>query len=201
MRLLLCCCACLATACTTPFLSPAPTPVHLSQESQKATKGTPPAIIETPPLPPLVATPKMPRYSVSVQGVKIEEVLFALAEDAKLNLDLSPDVAGLISFHAVDQTLPQILARLAKVARLRFAITGNHLLVEKDLPDLKHYQVNYLNMTREVSGTVATNTQISTSALASDNNLQGNNSNVSRIEIKNNAKNQFWVSLEKNIRE
>jgi general secretion pathway protein D len=69
-----------------------------------------------------------------------------------------------------------------------------------DSPYLKNYQIDYINITRDVTGTVSTNTQISTSALATSSGTAGG-SNVSRIQIENKSKNRFWESLEKNLKD
>ena len=45
---------------------------------------------------------------------------------------------------------------------MRFEMDGPNLSVMQDSPFLKHYKVDYVNMSRNVTGTVSTNTQIAT---------------------------------------
>jgi len=52
---------------------------------------------------------KEPTYSVVVNEVPVKEILFALARESKLNVDISPSINGLVTLNAVDQTLPAIL--------------------------------------------------------------------------------------------
>ena len=69
---------------------------------------------------------------------------------------------------------------------------------------LRNYKVDYVNMSRDVTGTVSTNTQISTSALATIGGGGGGGvggGNTSRIQIENKSKNRFWESLEKNLKD
>jgi hypothetical protein len=40
-------------------------------------------------------------------------ICFALARDAKLNVDIHPGITGLVTLNAIDQTLPQLLTRIA----------------------------------------------------------------------------------------
>jgi general secretion pathway protein D len=51
---------------------------------------------------------------VVVNNVPVHDLVFALARDAKLNVDIYPGLNGLVTLNAIDQTLPQLLARIAK---------------------------------------------------------------------------------------
>ena len=48
-------------------------------------------------------------YSVVVNNVNAQELLFALARDAKLNVDIHSGITGSVTLNAIDQTLPQLL--------------------------------------------------------------------------------------------
>ena len=147
------------------------------------------------------ATGKTETYSVVVNNVKVQDLLFALARDAKLNVDIHPGITGNVSMNAIDQTLPQLLTRIAKQVDMRFELDGPNLAVMPDTPFLKNYKIDYVNMARDVTGTVSTNTQISTSALATGSGGVAGTGNTSRIQIENKSKNHFWESLEKNLKD
>ncbi len=70
-------------------------------------------------LPPPKPAGKVATYSVVVTNVPAQEILFALARDAKINLDIQPGIQGAVTINAIDQTLPQILARIAKQVDMR----------------------------------------------------------------------------------
>ncbi|MDR1936554.1 MAG: type II and III secretion system protein, partial [Candidatus Accumulibacter sp.] len=142
---------------------------------------------------------KTETYSVVVNNVKVQELLFALARDAKLNVDIHSGISGSVTLNAIDQTLPQLLSRIARQADMRFELDGPNLVVMPDSPFLRYYRVDYVNLSREVTGTVWTNTQISSSALESTPGSKSGN--VSRIQIDNKSKNSFWESLEKNLKD
>jgi hypothetical protein len=55
-----------------------------------------------------------------------------------------------------------LLTRISKQVDMRFEMDGPNLSVMPDSPFLKHYKVDYVNMSRNVTGTVSTNTQIAT---------------------------------------
>ena len=168
---------------------------------------TPPPVTAVPPLPP----PRVPEptevYSVVGIDVPLRELLFELARDAKINVDIQPDVQGRVSINAIDQTLPQILERLSRQARVRFRRKGDTLYVEPDTPYLASYKVDYVNMSRDNTGTVAIATQISTtggsavedSSSSSGSSSGGNNNSTTLVQSTSNHR--FWQTLERNIRQ
>ena len=201
--------ALLLAACAAP--SPRePLKGHLNKDSRPpaaAPAGNIPAPVEqTLALPKPRALPKAETYSVVVNNVPVRELLFALARDAKVNVDIHPGIAGNVTLNAIDQTLPQLLARIAKQVDMRFELDGPNLAVMPDSPFLKHYKVDYVNMSRNVTGTVSTNTQIATATPGSAGNVTpqtpgGSAGNVSNTRIENASSNQFWISLERNIKD
>jgi general secretion pathway protein D len=152
-------------------------------------------------------TPKVETYSVVVHNVKVQELLFALARDAKLNVDIHPGIDGTVTLNAIDQTLQQLLTRIAKQVDLRWELDGPNLVVMPDTPFLRTYKVDYVNMSRDTTGNVAINTQIAsispTAAGAGGTGAAagGTSGNVSSTKVDNLAKNRFWETLEQNIKD
>ena len=194
--------ALLAAACAPTMLDGGPSAGHLRAESLARTQGTiPQPVQQAIPLPRPKAGGKTETYSVVVNNVKVQDLLFALARDAKLNVDIHPGIAGYVTLNAIDQTLPQILGRIAKQVDMRFELDGPNLAVMPDSPFLRHYRIDYVNLARDVTGTISTNTQISTSALSAASGTPTTGGNISRIQIENKSRNRFWESLEKNLKD
>ena len=148
------------------------------------------------------AAAKAEAYSVSVRNIPVQDLLFALARDAKLNVDIHPGINGIVTINAIDQTLQQILTRISKQIDLRWELDGPNLVVMPDSPFLRNYKVDYVNMSRDVSGTVSINTQIaSTSTGATGTGSSGGGGNNSNTSVKSSAQNNFWQSLEKNLKD
>jgi len=183
---------------------------HINAETaSKPTAGNIPAPVQqTLALPKPKPAPKAETYSVVVNNVPVRDLLFALARDAKVNVDIHPGITGTVTLNAIDQTLPQLLTRIAKQVDMRHELDGPNLAVMPDSPFLKHYKVDYVNMARNVTGTVSTNTQIATSSATpgaaggtAAPATTGSAGNVSNTRIENTSRNQFWDSLEKNIKD
>ena len=193
----------LLSACAPSTLSGGPSSGHLSQDVIPPARGTIPAPVDNVvPLPRPKAGVRAETYSVVVNNMRVQDLLFALARDARLNVDIHPGISGSVTMNALDQTLPQILARIAKQVDMRFELDGPNLAVMPDTPYLKNYKVDYVNLARDVSGTVSTNTQISTSAIGGAAGApSAGGGNTSRIQIENKSRNRFWESLEKNLKD
>ncbi|UCV29240.1 type II secretion system protein GspD [Ferribacterium limneticum] len=197
--------ALLLAACAAPTPRE-PLKGHLNTENAPpvASGNIPAPVQQTLSLPKPKATRKAETYSVVVNNVPVRDLLFALARDAKVNVDIHPGITGNVTLNAIDQTLPQLLTRISKQVDMRFELDGPNLAVMPDSPFLKHYKVDYVNMARSVTGTISANTQIATgvpsggSAAAATGASGGN---ISNTRIENSSKNQFWESLEKNIKD
>lgn len=177
---------------------------HLSAEKVGAgdTASIPAPVQQILALPKPKATPKVETYSVVVNNVRVRELLFALARDAKLNVDIHPGIEGVVTLNAIDQTLQQLLTRITKQVDVRWELDGPNLAVMPDSPFLRNYRVDYVNMSREVSGTVAINTQIaSASPAATTGGGTAGGGNNSSTTVTSKAKNNFWESLEKNLKD
>ena len=191
----------LVAACSGMQAQP-PSAGHLRADAQVATSTDIPApVAATVILPRPKAAPKTESYSVSVRNIPVQDLLFALSRDAKLNVDVHPGINGIVTINAIDQTLQQILTRIAKQVDMRWELDGTNLVVMPDSPFLRNYKVDYVNMARDVSGTVSINTQIASTSGGvgtSGGAAGGNNSSTS---VTSTAKNHFWESLEKNIKD
>jgi len=122
----------------------------------------------------------------------------AIAQDAGINLDLHADIQGRITLNALNQTLPQIIRRIAQQLDLRYTLTRDTLTLLPDTPYLQHYEIDYVNIARDAESAMTTSAQVSGNA--EPNNLAGNRNNSS-ISIKNLSRNRFWETLTQNIKD
>jgi general secretion pathway protein D len=189
----------LVAGCSTAPVAP-PSAGHLRAESLAATNpGIPSPVASTVTLPRPKAAAKAESYSVSVRNIPVQDLLFALSRDAKLNVDIHPGITGVVTLNAIDQTLQQILTRISKQLDMRWEIDGPNLIVMPDSPFLRTYKVDYVNMTRDVTSTVTVSSQISGGVAGASGSSSSNNNSESKIENK--ANNRFWDTLEKNIKD
>jgi general secretion pathway protein D len=184
-------------------IAPEPRPISSGHISEKppptpATSSIPAPVKRTPFVPKPVAAAPVETYTVVVNDVPVKELLFALARDAAINVDIHPDVSGLATLNAVDQSLVQILDRVARQLNLRYEINGDNVSIQPDTPFVRIYRVDYVNLSRESTTTSNVSTEIaSTSSSAGDSGGGGNNSTT---QVTSTSEYPFWDTLVENIR-
>ena len=149
---LYCSCVLLAACGTQPIT---PSDKHIQKAEADPSTNIPQPIKRTIPLSPPQATPKIETYSVVVTNVPAQEILFALARDAKINLDIHGGIQGTVTVNAINQTLPQILSRIAKQVDMRYELDNGYLTVMPDSPYLHNYKIDYVNMARDSDGSIS----------------------------------------------
>jgi len=171
-------------------------------ESEPIPVQVPQLIAPPPEVAPPVPLPPEPRYSVVVKNVPVNDLLFSLARDAGLELDLQSDGERTITINAVDQPLQNILARVTAQANLRYELHGRNLVIQDDQPYWHNYRVDYVNVSRVSSGEVGVATEISTAGgtVGEKNGQQGGSKgNLSKTTVKNKSNNDFWAALSQGL--
>src|SRR5687767_8966478 len=185
----------LLAACGQTPLKPAAT--HIRADEARVEGAIPPPVQISPVLPQPKPAARPEIYSVVVNNVRVQELLFALARDARLNVDIHPDLTGTVTLNAIDQTLPQLLTRIARQVDMRYEIDGPNLVVMRDTPFLRVYRVDYVNMARDSRSIATVSTQV-TGGLVSQSTSGQNNSTAT---INSVSANKFWDTLVGNIKE
>lgn len=196
-RVLLCsaCCFSLA-ACTTKSFTQSDKHIQQSSAAPIVAGNIPEPSKLSVVLPPPKPAAKVETYSVVVTSVSAREILFALARDAKINIDIGPGIEGVVTLNAIDQTLPQILDRISKQVDMRYTIENGNLFVEADKPFLKTYKIDFINMSRSVSSKIFTSSQIG-GTTGSTTTAGGNTASTA---ITSDTKNDLMTSLIDNVK-
>lgn len=197
------------TACSTPPGKPTAGHLGAADASIAPRQSIPAPVQASVAVPKPRAVAKTETYSVVVNNVRVQELLFALSRDAKLNIDIHPGIQGTVTLNAIDQTLQQLLQRISKQVDMRWELDGPNLAVMPDSPFLRTYKVDYVNLTRDASGTISASSQISTGTTSGGSGGSGSGgsmaagaaSNISTTKVENKISNHFWESLEKNIKD
>ena len=185
--------------CTVAPPEPRPeSPGHLGSAPPPATSSSIPKPVKRRPFVPLPApTPPEETFTVVVNEVPVRELLFALARDANVNVDVHPDIEGNVTLNAIDQSLYQILDRISRQLDVRYENKDNTLVIVPDEAFLRTYRVDYVNVSRESEATIASSTLVANS-VGSGGGSSGNTSNTT---IRNTSNNQFWQTLETSLEE
>jgi MSHA biogenesis protein MshL len=198
-------------------IAPSKGHVDLPAKSAESAPVKPMAPIPQPVKPLTKLPPPKPRgktqtYSVVVNEVPVKEILFALARESKLNVDINPAIQGRVTLNAVDQTLPAILERLAKQVDLTYRMDGNVLYIAPDTPVLRTYKIDYVNIKRDTKGFIGAASEISSTGQSAISGANGSNttttvsngngaSNSSRTSVNSVSEHNLWANLIRNVQE
>ncbi len=187
----------LLSACAQAPVKPAET--HLRAGEPRPEGSIPPPVQMAPVLPRPKPSVRPETYSVVVSNVRVQELLFALARDARLNVDISPDITGTVTLNAIDQTLPQLLSRIARQVDLRWEIDGQTLIVMRDTPFLRAYKIDYLSAARNVTMKSTASTLFGGGTGAAAASGPAATGATATIDVK--AENNLWDSIVQNVKE
>ena len=186
-------------------------PSTQNTKQNAASAPIPKPVKASPALPMPKATSKAQTYSVVVNEVPVKEILFALARESKLNIDIHPAIQGRATLNAVNQTLPAILERLARQVDLTYKFENNVLYITPDQPVLRTYKIDYVNMARDTKGFIGSASEISSTGQSASTGAGGQSTttstsgnganNSSRTSVDSVSKNHLWESLIQNIKD
>lgn len=175
---------------------------HLLPAAEKTPAPVPlPLLVTMPPPQSLSEQASGETYSVEVNRVPVHELLFALARDARLDIDIHPEVDGLVTLNAKRQTLAQLMQRLSRLLDLRYRFDGASLLVEPDTPFLRNYALDYPLLMRETTASLAVATQLLGVPALADGSSGGGSGNNSLTRIESRSKHSFWETLVQNVKD
>ncbi|MFN2645016.1 MAG: type II secretion system protein GspD [Burkholderiales bacterium] len=185
--------SCVLAGCGQAPIKPAAN--HLKAEDAPSASAIPAPVQVSPLLPKPRPAVRPETYSVVVNNVRAQELLFALARDAKLQIDIDPNLTGAVTLNAIDQTLPQLLGRIARQVDMRYEMDGDTLIVMRDSPFLRSYKIDYLSAARNVKMQSTASTQFG-NAQAGTPTATGA---TSTIDVA--AQNNLWESIVQNVKD
>ncbi|MBF0153872.1 MAG: SPOR domain-containing protein [Magnetococcales bacterium] len=128
-------------------------------------------------------------YTFAVNNMPVRDFVAGLARDAKMNVDVYPGMAARITLSVVDQTLPQILKRVARQAKVHCEIRDNVIILAPDRSLTRIYQVDYVNPEQGTEKRVK----------RKRNDRPGSASDVLADGAGGSAKGQFWEALTRSV--
>jgi len=138
-------------------------------------------------------TKPMPLVSVSVnQTVPLRDVFFELAQQAKYDIELDPNIKGSVIFVARDKPLDEVVERICDIAGLKFKIENNYIRIENDNPYNQIYKLDFLSFVRSNNGGVNSSISVVSGAGAESG------SNFSATSA---SESDFWAELDLNLKQ
>lgn len=156
---------------------------------------------EAPEFQPVISTPEelklpSPLVTVSVnQTVSLRDLMFELAEQSGVDLEMDPQVRGSIIFTAKERPFKEVVDRICEMSGLRYMFRNNVLRVEIDRPYIKNYKIDYMNVVRKSSASISTEISVGSDATS------GSSSSGSNSKIDNSYSGDFWKELDQGLKQ
>ena len=149
------------------------------------------------PKPPKVGSTKLVSLTVT-DDVPLKDVLIELARLAEVDIELGSGIRGGVSFIARDKPFSEVIARLADLAGLRYRIRNGVLRVERDVPYVKNYSLDFLNVVRNSTGSVSLSTDVLSISGTDSEGGEGLTTGTS-TNISSQTESDFWAALEASL--
>lgn len=190
-------------------LSPSITPVYPEVETRELNAFQ----VAAPPLQSAMPTVLVNLY---VQDAPVKEVLMALAHESGLNIDVHPALQGKVSMHAVQQSVPAILARLARQVDMDYVWANGVWSITPDIPVIRSYSLSFVNMSRDTAGYIGVASEINSAGRGAMTSMaagaglsatsgvsgmafSGAASNSSRTAVSSQSRYHLWETLLDNL--
>lgn len=182
------------------------------------------AKVGEPPIPdlaPILAAPPVPKLgqtklvSIAVtDDVPLKDVLLELARLADVDIEVDASIAGGIAFRANQRPFNEVIERISDFAGLRYSMKNGVLRVERDLPFVEMYNLDFLNMDRSSSSSVNVSTSVlsggvsggssesESSDSSSDSGSSGGGGGLttgSSSSVTSSTTSDFWTQFESGI--
>ncbi len=132
--------------------------------------------------------------SVNISSsIPIIDLLMEIGRLADLNLDIDPKISGNIILKLKDKPINEVLQNIAKSAKIRYSKHGDVFRIERDLPYVRNYYIDFINIQRSIKSSFTINNKI----------ISNTGDNVTTSGSDNTIKSQYdgdlWFSLERNL--
>lgn len=137
------------------------------------------------------------RFTIEAINAPLNAVLFSLASDAKLQLQLNGQIESQVTINALQLPLEDIMHLLADQAGFTWQEVNGALIVWSGEAYAMSYPIDYLNIHRRTQSSVGLATQVGTiNASAGDG---GSIANSSQTRVENTSEHHFWDSLQSDM--
>jgi len=140
-----------------------------------------------------------PLVTVSVnETVSLHDLMFELAEQAGVDIEMDPNIHGSIIFTAKDRPFNDVVDRICTMAGLRYTFENNVLRIELDRPYVKDYKVDYMSTARKTATNITTGITSSNSGSGSGATASKNGSDAT---VNNTNDNNFWKDIDAGLKQ
>ena len=142
---------------------------------------------------PIDTEPRASTYSLEAFDTSLQALLFSLAADAGIQLQINGALNARVTVNAIEQPLDEIMTTLALQTGVSWQLRHQVLTVWSGDAYSHSYPINYLNIHRRTQSSVGLATQVGT--INASNSSGGSIANSSQTQVENISEHLFWDSL------
>jgi general secretion pathway protein D len=131
----------------------------------------------------------------TTDAVPLKDLFLSMAQQAQVNLLVSPEIKGTTVIHAKDKPLIELIQELCDANGLRFKINRELMKIEVDRPYLQTYPLDFLILSR----TNQNRFSIATDVFTGPEGQRGDEENSSNTLLTAETKTNFWEELTENL--
>ncbi|MDN5247967.1 MAG: secretion system protein [Wolbachia endosymbiont of Tyrophagus putrescentiae] len=164
----------------------------LLQQYQEVTPPSEPGVLHLP-----VKFPDITNNSLLIsinvnESTPVKDLLIEIGKISDINLDIDPKISGNIILKLKDKSVSEVIQNIAQSAGLRYSMDNDVVRIERDLPYVKNYYADFINIQRSAQS----NFIISDDIINNKGNITNEASNnVMRSQYSS----DLWASLEKGL--
>ena len=119
-------------------------------------------------------------------NVDIRDALFEIANIAEIEIQIDPTISAFIMAKFVDRPLIYVLEKISEAAGIIFTVEDGVIVFKNDVPYLKNYYIDFLNISRSASGSMS----------VSGGGSGGSSTSAS---LSNTSNGDVWTDLQTNL--
>lgn len=140
------------------------------------------------------------RFTLVVKRVPVKSILYSLAKDAHIQLDLHPIKNTRITMMLKNVPLRLILDRISEQAQLVYKLENDILVVKQDVPVWKTYHLDYVNVAKKSEGKISLNMSVggAASGVAGASSQRSVGGNSTKVSVSSDQ--DFWKEVEEGLK-
>jgi len=150
------------------------------------------------PEPPAIGDDKLVTLSVT-EDVPLKDVLIELARRADVDMEIDSSISGGIIFSARNKPFSEVVSRVARLASLKYDLVDGVLRIARDVPVVKNYRFNILDMSRGASATASSSSELGGSSGGGESSGGGTGGGSSRQVSMETGQSDMWQVVEEGV--
>lgn len=136
------------------------------------------------------------KFTINVRNIPVKSIIYSLAKDGGIQLDLHPIKNKRITLMLKDVPLRYVLDKVSEQAGLIYFYKQGVLTIKDDVPTWSSFKVDYVNISFKSSGSASLNMSIGSNSVPGSQ-LSSGGKNSSDINVT--SEQDFWKQIETDV--